>query len=131
MLIDTSGWLCVYHKDEPEHADAVRLYDAAPLHVTHSYILAEFVPLAQVRRFPRRNNLTFTQRILDDTEVKLIWVDENLHRQAVQLLLEREDKTYSICDAVSFLVMRNFGFQEALTTDKHFTQEGFTRLLYP
>jgi uncharacterized protein len=91
--------------------------------------LAEFVPLAQVRRFPRKNNLTFTQRILDDTEVKLIWVDEDLHRQAVQLLLEREDKTYSLCDAVSFLVMRNFSILEALTTDKHFKQEGFVGLL--
>lgn len=129
MLIDTSGWLCMLHKDEPEHPDAVRLYNAAPLHLTHSYILAEFVPLAQVRKFPRQSNLTFTQRILDDTDVKLIWVDEYLHRQAVQLLLEREDKTYSLCDAVSFVLMRERGITEALTTDKHFEQEGFVRLL--
>ena len=129
MLIDTSGWLCVYHKDEPEHAEAVRLYNAAPLHLTHSYILAEFVPLAQVRKFPRQSNLAFTQTILDDTDVKLIWVDEDLHRQAVQLLLERKDKTYSLCDAVSFLVMRSLGVVEALTTDGHFGQEGFVRLL--
>lgn len=131
MLIDTSGWLCMLHKDEPEHANAVRLYKEAPVRVTHSYILAEFVPLAQVRKFPRQSNLTFTQRILDDAEVKLIWVDENLHRQAVQLLLDREDKTYSLCDAVSFLVMRNNDIAEALTTDKHFKQEGFVRLLKP
>ncbi len=131
MLIDTSGWLCMLHKDEPEHAKAVRLYNDAPVRVTHSYILAEFVPLAQVRKFPRRSNLTFTQRILDDTDVKLIWVDEDLHRQAVQLLLEREDKTYSLCDAVSFMVMRAHGVAEALTTDKHFKQEGFVRLLEP
>ena len=131
MLIDTSGWLCVLHKDEPEHAKAIWLYDNARVRVTHSYILDEFVPLAQVRKFPRRSNLAFTRRILDDTDVKLVWVDEDLHRQAVQLLLEREDKSYSLCDAVSFLVMRSFGILEALTTDRHFKQEGFVRLLEP
>ena len=129
MLIDTSGWLCMLHKDEPEHLEAVRLYNDALVRVTHSYILAEFVPLAQVRKFPRQSNLIFTHRILDDAEVKLIWVDEDLHRQAVNLLLERGDKTYSLCDAVSFLVMRSLGIAEALTTDKHFKQEGFVRLL--
>lgn len=131
MLIDTSGWLCAFHKDEPEHAEAVKLYEAATRHLTHSYILAEFVPLAQVRGFPRRGNLQFSKGIMDDAEVELIWVDESLHRQAVELLLERNDKTYSLCDAVSFLIMRTRGISDALTTDHHFEQEGFVRLLQP
>ena len=41
------------------------------------------------------------------------------------------DKTYSLCDAVSFLLMRERGITEALTTDRHFEQEGFVRLLQP
>lgn len=131
MLVDTSGWLCVLHKDEPEHAEAVKFYTNAPIRVTHSYILAEFVPLAEVRKFPRQSNLNFTRRILEDTEVKLIWIDEGLHRRAVELLLERQDKTYSLCDAVSFLIMSDLGIVEALTTDRHFRQEGFVRLLEP
>jgi len=35
----------------------------------------------------------------------------------------RQDKTYSLCDAVSFVLMRERGIHEALTTDKHFEQE--------
>jgi len=42
---------------------------------------------------------------------------------------ERADKNYSLCDAVSFVLMRQREFTEALTTDKHFRQEGFVRLL--
>lgn len=131
MLIDTSGWLCVLHKDEPEHTEAVELYTNATIRVTQSYVLAEFVPLAEVRKFPRESNLSFTRRILDDAEVNLIWVDESLHRRAIELLLERRDKTYSLCDAVSFIAMSDLGIVEALTTDKHFSQEGFVRLLEP
>ncbi|MDB9310592.1 hypothetical protein PN471_18580 [Aphanizomenon sp. CS-733/32] len=59
----------------------------------------------------------------------MVWVDEILHREAMDLLLVRQDKTYSLCDAISFVLMRKKGIREALTTDKHFEQEGFTRLL--
>jgi len=45
------------------------------------------------------------------------------------LLQNRQDKTYSLCDAVSFLLMRERKITEALTTDIHFEQEGFIRLL--
>lgn len=41
------------------------------------------------------------------------------------------DKNYSLCDAVSFILMRERGFTDALTTDKHFEQEGLVRLLTP
>jgi len=44
---------------------------------------------------------------------------------------QRLDKTYSLCDAVSFVLMRQYGYTEALTTDHHFEQEGFHRLLQP
>ena len=129
MLIDTSGWLCLYHNDEPEHREAVKIYNSAKIRITTSYILAEFVPLAQVRGFPRAKNLKFSQRILDSAEIEIIWIDENLHRRAVALMMERADKNYSLCDAASFVIMRMRGITESLTTDKHFRQEGFTRLL--
>lgn len=129
MFVDTSGWLCLYHKDEPEHLEAVEIYQNAIARVTTNYVLAEFVPLAQVRGFPRMQNIRFAQRILDSAEIEIIWVDENLHRKAVALLEHRPDKNYSLCDAASFVVMREREITEALTTDKHFEQEGFVRLL--
>ncbi|MDK2409216.1 hypothetical protein QHH03_08505 [Aphanizomenon sp. 202] len=66
---------------------------------------------------------------MENPNVEMVWVDEILHREAMDLLLVRQDKTYSLCDAISFVLMRKKGIREALTTDKHFEQEGFTRLL--
>jgi predicted nucleic acid-binding protein len=37
-------------------------------------------------------------------------------------------KSWSLVDATSFVVIRRFGIDEALTTDHHFEQAGFTRL---
>src|SRR5438552_18328272 len=48
MFLDTSGLLCYHSKDEPEHREAQRLFKGERRHLTHSYVLAEFVALAQV-----------------------------------------------------------------------------------
>jgi uncharacterized protein len=129
LLLDTSGLLCYVHKSETQHQQAVQLLDSASSCLTHSYVLAEFVALALIRRFPRLATLTFIDDLLENPDIEVVWVDESLHREAVQLLIARQDKTYSLCDAVSFVLMRQRWIAEALTTDRHFEQEGFQRLL--
>lgn len=129
MLVDTSGLLCLLHRREPQHDNAVSLYDAATTRVTHNYVLGEFVSLAQARHVPRQAALDFSERLLSDSEIEMTWVDETLHRDALALLQARPDKSYSLCDAVSFLVMRYKTITEALTNDRHFAQEGFVKLL--
>jgi predicted nucleic acid-binding protein len=132
VLLDTSGLLCFLHQDEPQHTAAVEfLANANGSLLTHNYVLAELIALALIRRFSRITVLSYTLELLDNPNVEFIWVDESLHRAAMNLLLARQDKTYSLCDAVSFVLMRNRGITEALTTDKHFEQEGFIRLLRP
>jgi predicted nucleic acid-binding protein len=129
LLLDTSGLLCYVHRAESQHQQAVQILDTASHSLTHSYVLAEFVALALIRRFSRLATLTFVSDLLENPDIEVVWVDELLHRKAVELLMARQDKTYSLCDAVSFVLMRQHGIIEALTTDRHFEQEGFQRLL--
>ncbi len=108
---------------------AIAAYKRARIRLTHSYIIAEYVALGTARRFPRSSVLAFVVDLLDNPDIETVWVDESLHRTAVDLLMGREDKTYSLCDALSFVLMRQRGITEALSTDRHFEQEGFIRLL--
>lgn len=129
MLIDTSGLLCLHHAGELEHAQARALFDSRARKVTHSYIAAEFVALSAARGLPREAALEFIGDLQDSSEVEMIWVGEALHRRALELLGRRLDKSWSLCDGVSFALMDDLGLSEALTTDHHFEQAGFARLL--
>jgi predicted nucleic acid-binding protein len=68
---------------------------------------------------------------MEQPELEVIWMDEDLHLRAMQLLEARLDKRYSLCDAVSFELMRQRDETDALTTDHHFEQEGFVLILRP
>ena len=129
MLLDTSGLFCMFHLAEPRSADAQTLFEAAPRKLTHGYVLAEFVALVLARGLPRRQALEFHDALLAHPDVETVWVTEALHVAGVRLLEARLDKTYTLCDAVSLVLMHERGVTEALTTDRHFEQEGFRRLL--
>jgi predicted nucleic acid-binding protein len=129
MPLGTSGLLCLHHRGEPFHSEACSHFRTARIRLTNSYVLAEFVALAHIRRIPRLEALTFMVDLLDNPDIETVWVDEPVHREAMSLLLARQDKTYTLCDAVSFVLMRKHQITEALTTDRHFEQEGFRRLL--
>jgi len=129
MLLDTSGLYSYFDEDDSFHARAVEYFDASDSMLVNDYVLAEFIPLCQVRGLNRRKTLAFVEEILASPFIEKVWTTENHYTQALRLLKERRDKTYSLCDAVSFILMRERGITEALTTDKHFEQEGFIRLL--
>lgn len=131
MLLDTSGLLCCFDADDYRHGDASEAYEAASVRLTHNYVLAEFVALAQARGLPRREALAFAATAASDLDVEVVWVDAILHEQAMTLLQSQLDKGYSLCDAVSFVLMRRRGVTDALTTDRHFDRAGFRRLLPP
>lgn len=131
MLLDTSGLLCYFDVSDERHTDAATYFTVAATRLIHSYVLAEFVPLCHSRGLNRAQTLAFAADLLDNPHVEVVWVDDVLHRTALAFLQARLDKGYSLCDAVSFVLMRTHDIAEGLTTDRHFEQEGFTRLLKP
>ena len=129
MLLDTSGLLACFDASEARHRQAVSAYDSAAIRLTHNYVLAEFVALAQARRLPREPAIRFAMLACADRDIRMVWVDQALHDAGMALLAAQLDKPYSLCDAVSFVLMRDRHIHEALSTDRHFEQAGFTILL--
>jgi hypothetical protein len=83
MLLDTSGLLCLHFSSEPLHTKACVEYQKAKVRLTHSYIIAEYVALANARRFSRSSVLDFVVDLLSSPDIETVWVDEPIYRAAI------------------------------------------------
>ena len=64
-------------------------------------------------------------------DVVLLPSSRELFDRGLQLFSDRPDKEWSLTDCISFVVMGERSLTEALTSDHHFEQAGFTVLLKP
>jgi uncharacterized protein len=134
VFADTSGWATWLSRREPFHATAVALVrqtrQSGRRLVTTNYVLAELVALlTSPFRLPRPRQIQLLTALRAAPWVEVVHIDRVLDAAAWQLWQSRPDKLWSLVDCASFAVMRDRGLTEALTTDHHFEQAGFTRLL--
>lgn len=136
LFADTSGLGNLIDPTQPHHMMAAGLYRALRRQnqriVTTNYILTELVALlTSPLRIPRALIIEFIEGLVASPFVEVVHIDPTLHEQAWHLLKSRPDKEWSLVDCASFVVMQQRGLTEALTTDHHFEQAGFVRLLKP
>jgi predicted nucleic acid-binding protein len=134
VLADTSGWAAWLVRSEPFHALADTLmrqwHQDGTRILTTNYILAELVALlTSPLRVPRPTQILFYEDIKSAPWVEIIHTDLAQDRASWDLLKSRPDKKWSFVDCSSFVVMQQRSIREALTTDHHFEQAGFVRLL--
>ena len=129
LMIDTAGFYSLLDSSDHWNEQAVQELRVGRRRFTHNYVLSELVSLAWSRKKNPWKFIDFAKGLLTTNEVEILWVDRQIHIEAHQLLDTRRDKQFSHCDAISFVLMKRMGITDALTTDKHFEQEGFTRLL--
>ena len=71
----------------------------------------------------------FIRRCYTTPNMRVVTVDHELFLRGLSLYESRADKDWSLVDCVSFCVMQENGVILAATTDHHFEQAGFRRLL--
>ncbi len=126
-FIDTSALLAVLDADDAYHARASRLWSDLVSGdedlLTTSYVLVETFALAQARL-----GLSAARLLHDDVVpiLRVVWVDEALHRAAATALLTAQRRQLSLVDCVSFEAMRRLGADRVFAFDRHFRQQGFT-----
>lgn len=134
IFADTAGWGHLLDPSQKYHAQAATLYRHARQQgrkfITTNYILTEVVALlTSPLRIPRAATVAFIEGLKTSPHVSIVHIDPLLDEQAWQLLIQRQDKEWSLVDCASFVVMRQRALTEAFTTDEHFEQAGFIRLL--
>jgi uncharacterized protein len=130
---DTSYWVALFDLTDPFHdaaEAAARDLAGCPL-VTTEMVLGEFLSfMSRQRPLVRKRAAQFVRRIVQSPDLACPSSDRPLFLAAVSLYERRADKTYSLTDCISMLVMRERRLRDVLTTDRHFEQEGF-RIILP
>ena len=80
-------------------------------------------------RMPRPTIIELIEGLKSSPQIEIVHIDEGIDQETWQLFRLRADKQWSWVDCASFMVMKQRGIQEALTTDHHFEQAGLIRLL--
>jgi predicted nucleic acid-binding protein len=95
---------------------------AAPL-VTTDLVLVELANSLAASRFRPlvQNYFTLVRRT-----ITVVPASRARLENALALYHQHEDKTWSLTDCLSFVVMREHRISEALTGDHHFAQAGFS-----
>jgi predicted nucleic acid-binding protein len=96
--------------------------------VTTAWVLTEFGNhMASPRNRPEF--IATVQDLRSNPMVQSVGPDEGLFEEGLRLFAARADKSWSLTDCISFVVMQREGIREALTGDHHFEQAGFVALL--
>jgi uncharacterized protein len=125
ILMDSSFWIMLRDEREPEHSRVVEL--TRRLLGQRSQLIVTELILAETHAYFSRSSMRSLQ-ILDDFENNRAIHCETTkpadQQEAFKLLRRYRDRAYSLCDAVSFVVMRRLGIRKAAALDHHFRQIG-------
>jgi predicted nucleic acid-binding protein len=90
---------------------------------TNAVIFETYALLLARSSAGRQNALRFLDMVAEDA-YQVVRVRQGDEAAAVALVRAHADKTYSLCDALSFIVMERLGITEAIAFDRHFRAYG-------
>jgi predicted nucleic acid-binding protein len=96
--------------------------------VTTDYVLDETLTLTKMRA-GSQIALALLDRMEKSSALVVESVDSQRFDAAKQLFRKYADHGYSFTDCTSFAVMNELKLVAALTTDRHFSEAGFQKLL--
>ena len=129
VFADTSFYAAMWNPLDQWHRVAREWASRQPAHV----VLTEFVIVEMGNYLSGSRSRTYFSRLVrylrGDARTSVIPATSDLLQAGLDLYEARQDKEWSVTDCISFVVMEEQGLTEALSSDHHFEQAGFTILL--
>jgi predicted nucleic acid-binding protein len=128
VFVDTSAWVALADKDDSNHKKAAAVYPSLLQNqkglITSNLIIAETYVLL-LNELGHHAALNFLERIKASPRILKMYSNEDLERDAVEILGKYDDQDFSYADAVSFVIMKRQKMRKAFCFDKHFMKAGF------
>lgn len=125
IFLDASFWIACRDERQDFHVQSRRMLSEVFRRRLH--FVTTLPVLCEIHAHFSRNEKK-KQVILRDFDANpLVRIEVVTHadqQTAFELLRQYADKTYSLCDAISFVVIQRLGLKQALSFDDHFRQFG-------
>ena len=131
-FVDTSYLIALVSEHDPYHEKAIEIQEElfGSAYVSSNLIQTEFLNyFCEAGRFWRGFAVKFSKEFESAPRTTVAQMTHPLFKEAREFYHKRLDKGYSLTDCFSMTIMRHQKINLALTTDKHFVQEGFQALL--
>ena len=131
VLADTGYWIASINPKDQYHEKAGKVTsDLGHCRiVTSEIILVEFLnAMSGFGKELRRAAYNLTISLRENVNVDIEPATSAQIREASDYYSERPDKSWSLTDCSSFLLMQKRNISEALSADHHFTQAGYKAL---
>lgn len=130
-FLDTSYILSLEIQNDSAHQRVLQnwatLANSNAFLVTTTYVFDEVVTFFNSRNLHYKA-VEVGNRLLESPDLELIQIDQTLFDRGWQYFQKHKDKSYSLTDCLSFIVMQEREIVTALTLDNHFSQAGFQTL---
>ena len=129
VFADSAYYVALLLQTDQTHHRAVEITGQLqyPI-ITTAWVLTEVDNTFSAPRF-RTAVVSLLDDLQGDPNVRVIAPDSNIFAQGIELYRNRPDKSWSLTDCISFVVMDREGVKDALTLDHHFEQAGFNAIL--
>ena len=132
VLVDTAAWIALVNTRDELHDRAGQIMGELR-RSNVALVTTEFVLLEVANAFCaaawRGRAIKLIDGLRSLPNLLIIEADTALLSDGWQLYCNRLDKEWSLTDCVSFAVMENERINQAFTSDHHFEQAGFVKLL--
>lgn len=132
VFLDTAYAIALASQNDKHHEQAIvlaeKLEHESTILVTTRAVQLEIGNALSKQRY-RQAGIQLLKSLDNDPTVNIVELSEKLYHDAFQLYRNRKDKEWGLVDCISFITMKQQNISEALTTDDHFNQAGFSVLL--
>lgn len=129
IFVDTGFFFALFAVEERErHRQARELLETlqgqnlSKTLITTNHVVFETITLVQatVKRNAHQRAVLVGEKLYSERLARIHRASFEEEREAFSYLKQHQDKRYSACDCLSFVVMLKLGIEEAWTFDGHF-----------
>jgi hypothetical protein len=132
VFVDTVAWLALLNVNDTLYAQAQQVMSSLQRKnvrlVTTEFALLEVADVLSTPHL-RPKTINFINGLRQLPHLQIVPASQKLFMTGWTLYSQRIDKEWGLTDCISFVVMFQKEITQAFTSDHHFVQAGFTKLL--